>query len=169
VRTKAYIACATLLRRSLNLSCSVVRLIETSRQFGQAETNDMQLNPNLTCAISRGSRQLGHLSSRFHESSMNAPKRRPINRRSNSTLCRWPLKAVVAPPALALQPITTFAGLARCLPTEAPLTLARAIRPGANPPFESIPSDRLARPRADKCDGKHGTRMFGCQSPTDLG
>jgi hypothetical protein len=56
------------------LSCSVVRLIETSRQFGQAETNDMQLNPNLTCAISRGSRQLGHLSSRFHESSMNAPQ-----------------------------------------------------------------------------------------------
>jgi len=57
VRTKAHIACATLLRRSLNLSCSVVRLIEASRQFGQAETNDMQLNPNLTCAISKGSRQ----------------------------------------------------------------------------------------------------------------
>jgi hypothetical protein len=49
------------------------------------------------------------------------------------------------------------------------ITLARAIRPGANPPFESIPSDRLALPRADKCDGKHGIRMFGCQSPTGRG
>jgi hypothetical protein len=47
--------------------------------------------------------------------------------------------------------------------------LARAIRPGTNPPFESIPSDRLARPRADKCDGKHGIRTFGCQSPTGRG
>jgi hypothetical protein len=27
--------------------------------------------------------------------------------------------------------------------------LVRAIRPGTNPPFESIPSDRLARPRAE--------------------
>jgi predicted ATPase len=48
---------ALLLTRSQNLSRSVVRLIEASRQFGQAETNDMQLNPNLTCAISKGSRQ----------------------------------------------------------------------------------------------------------------
>jgi hypothetical protein len=67
-----------LLRRSLNLSCSVVRLIETSRQFGQAETNDMQSNPNLTCAISSESRQLGHLSSCSQQPSMDAPKRRPI-------------------------------------------------------------------------------------------
>jgi hypothetical protein len=60
------------------LSRSVVRLIETSRQFGQAETNDMQLNPNLTCAISRGSRQLGHSPSRSQQPSMDASKRRPI-------------------------------------------------------------------------------------------
>jgi hypothetical protein len=57
LRTKAPIACATLLRRSQNWSRSVVRLIEASRQFGQAETNDVQLSPNLTCAISKGSRQ----------------------------------------------------------------------------------------------------------------
>jgi len=37
LRTKAPIACATLLRRSQNWSRSVVRLIEASRQFGQAE------------------------------------------------------------------------------------------------------------------------------------
>jgi hypothetical protein len=41
--------------------------------------------------------------------------------------------------------------------------------PGTNPLFEGMPSDRLARPRADKCDRKHGTRMFGCQSPTGRG
>jgi hypothetical protein len=57
LRTKAPIACATLLRRSQNWSRSVLRLIEASRQFGQTETNDVQLNPNLTCAISKGSRQ----------------------------------------------------------------------------------------------------------------
>jgi hypothetical protein len=49
------------------------------------------------------------------------------------------------------------------------LTLARAIRPGTNPLFESISSDRPARPRADKCDRKHGIRMFGYQSPTGRG
>jgi hypothetical protein len=39
-------------------SRSIVRLIETSRQFGQAETDVVQFNPDfLTCAIWKGSRQ----------------------------------------------------------------------------------------------------------------
>jgi hypothetical protein len=46
------------------------------------------------------------------------------------------------------------------------LTLARAIPPGTNPLFESISSDRLARPHAEKCDRMRGIRKFGCQSPT---
>jgi hypothetical protein len=49
------------------------------------------------------------------------------------------------------------------------LTLALAIRPGTNPRLLWISSDRPARPRADKCDRKHGIRMFGCQSQTGRG
>jgi hypothetical protein len=35
--------------------------------------------------------------------------------------------------------------------------------------FEWISSGRQVRPPADKCDRKHGIRMFGCQSPTGRG
>jgi hypothetical protein len=49
------------------------------------------------------------------------------------------------------------------------LTLALAIRPGTNHRFEWISSGRRVRPPADKCDRKHGIRMFGCQSPTGRG
>jgi hypothetical protein len=59
--------------------------------------------------------------------------------------------------------------ISRCRSIPGQPRSALAIRLGTNQRFLRISSDRPARARADKCDRKHGIRMFGYQSPTGRG